>query len=67
MNEFIELSLFGAKFIWSNKQDRLVISRIDGFLISKKCEDHFVGVFQAALVRELSYHRPIKLFTEEED
>lgn len=66
MNEFIELPLFGAKFIWSNKQDRLVISRIDGFLISK-CEDHFVGVFQAALVRELSDHRPIKLFTEEED
>lgn len=37
-NEFIDLPLFGAKFTWSYKQERVALSRIDRFLISK-CEE----------------------------
>lgn len=64
VNEHID---FRAKFTWSTKQDRVVLSRIDRFLFSKDWEDHFVGAIQFALSRSLSNHRPIKLFTEEMD
>ena len=43
------------------------MSRIDRFLISKEWEDHFVGVYQVALVRHLSNHCPILLAPSEVD
>lgn len=38
-NKLIDIPLFGAKLTWSNKQDKVTMSRIDQFLISKDWED----------------------------
>lgn len=60
-NDLIDFPLVGSKFMRTNKQNRLVMSRIDRFLVNKEWEDHLSEAVQIALPRSLSDHRPIKL------
>lgn len=45
----MDLPLIGRKFTWSNNQERLAMSRIDKFHISKELEELHVGLIQVAL------------------
>lgn len=60
-NELIDLPLLGGKFTWSNNQERVAMSRIDRFLLSKEWDEHFVGAISTALPKLISDHSPIKL------
>lgn len=60
-NELIDLPLLGRKFTWSNNQERVAMSRIDRFLLSKEWDEHFVGAISTALSTLISDHSPIKL------
>lgn len=60
-HELVDLLLIGRGFTWSNNQERVAMSRIDRFLLSKEWEDHFPRVIQSAMPRGMSDHCPIKL------
>ncbi|XP_077215867.1 uncharacterized protein LOC143850510 [Tasmannia lanceolata] len=59
--ELIDLPLEGAKFTWTNNQERVVQSRIDRILISKECDDLYTSISQRALPRPISDHNPLLL------
>lgn len=42
--ESLDIMLVGRRFTWSSNHNRLAMSRIDRFLISKEWEDHFAKV-----------------------
>lgn len=60
-NDLINLSISGARFIWSNFQERPSLSKLDRFLISLECDDLFDPVFVQALPRVGLDHIPIML------
>lgn len=45
----------------ANNQVRVVMSRIDRFLLSKEWDEHFLGAFHLAFPRIVLDHRPIRL------
>ena len=63
----MDLPFTGLKLTWSNNQERLAMSRIDCFFVSKEWEESFVAAIQTALPRGTSDHRPIKLSSNEVD
>lgn len=43
-NGLIDLPLLRRRFTWSNNREQVAMSRIDKFLLSKECDEHFDGV-----------------------
>lgn len=66
-HELVDLPLGGRRFTWTNNQERVAMSRIDHFMLSKEWKDHFPVVIQVALPIMLSDHCPIKLSTKAMD
>ncbi|XP_077210531.1 uncharacterized protein LOC143846006 [Tasmannia lanceolata] len=60
-NELIDLPLNGARFTWSNNQDRLVMSRIDRVLVTREWEECFPLISQKAFPRTVSDHNAVVL------
>ncbi|XP_077221629.1 uncharacterized protein LOC143855396 [Tasmannia lanceolata] len=58
-HELVELPLEGARYTWTNNQDRLVLRRLDRVLISMEWEEHFQLISQRALPRPIYDHNPI--------
>jgi len=58
---FMDLSLVGGSFTWSNNQEILSWSRLDRFLVSLDWEVKFLGTLQKRLPRLCSDHFPILL------
>lgn len=60
----VDLQIHGAKFTWSNRQEAVVMSILDRFLVSPSWADHFPDVRQIALPNPDSDHTPILLNSE---
>lgn len=63
MERFLDfvIPLLDRRFTQSKHQERVAMSRIYCFLISKEWEDRFPGVIQLALPPVMPYHCCIKL------
>jgi hypothetical protein len=61
VQRLVDLPLQGGQFTWYNSQEDQVWSKIDRFLLSPECEEHFLEVTQRRLPRILSNHFPILL------
>ena len=57
----VDPPLGGAWFTWSNIEEVPILSRIDRFLFSVKCEDHFQRAHQVTLPKITSDHVTILL------
>ncbi|XP_077216001.1 uncharacterized protein LOC143850662 [Tasmannia lanceolata] len=55
----IDLPLEGAKYTWTNKQENLVMSRLDRVLISREWYETFPLIYQRELPRPTTDHNPI--------
>lgn len=58
---FLDLSLEGGTFTWSNNHDPPSMSRIDRFVVFSNWETHFPNLCQRLLQHPLSNHFPILL------
>lgn len=59
--ELVDLPLRGAKFTWTNNQDRRVCSKLDQFLFTKDWLDLYPRMVQEAWQKICSDHNPIIL------
>lgn len=59
--ELIDVQMSGAKFTWSNFQDRPTLSKLDRFLISTDWDDYLSPINVCALLRSGSDHMLILL------
>lgn len=60
-NDLINLPISGARYTWSNSQERLSMSKLDRFFISIEWDDYFSPNHVYALPRVGSDHVPIVL------
>lgn len=61
--ELKDLPMTGRNFTWTNFQDKATLSRLDRFLLSHDCFDHF-KVFQRGLPRLVPDHCPVMISDE---
>lgn len=66
-HNLMDIPIQGAKYTWISSSSIYSRSKIDRFLVSDSCDDHFPSISVNAMARPMSDHNPIILSCNIED